>query len=371
MAVEYTQACKAAGSRKLATVEAAYASGSSELLLNGNRTVELLNARLADVEVAPLSVALSEQNPFSVLNLSYNELNAGAAESIGQLLKSDTTIVALNLAENELGPEAASTLCAALKENKTIRELSLSGNKLGPHGGMEIAEMLQTNTSLKRLELANCELDTQCLVALATVLRENDTLTALDVSRPLAKTIMDEPGAHFARMLRFNSSLNQLDLSKSGLRDFGLRLLAEELYRAGPASGLQVLCMRCNKLQLVDDSCVGALAMLLQADTCRLQELALGSNELRDDGALKLAEMVGGNRSLKVLDVTSNSLMSRGLCALARAAKEQPLLESVSIWGNNFDSATCLAWSPLIDRLELDFSIQLDEAAEVYQCVRA
>jgi len=363
----YRAACTAAGVRLLKTVEEAYASGMPALLLNGNRTVELLSSRLIDVEVAPLSVALCEGNPFTAIDLSYNELNAGAAESIGLLLKSDTTLTVLNLAQNDLGPEAASTLCAVLKDNKSLRQLSLGGNKLGGNGGMDIAEMLQTNASLQRLDLANCELTTESLVALATVLRENDTLQALDVSRPLTKTIMDEPAQHFARMLKVNSSLAELDLSKAGLRDYGMQLICEELFRAGPASGLEVLRVRGNKIQLVQPDCVEALSNWLQSDECRLAELSLGANDLRDEGALKLAEMVGGNRSLRVLDVTSNSLMSRGLCALARAANEQPLLEDVSLMGNSFDSAACLAWEPRLGALALDFSIQKIDGA--YHCV--
>jgi len=367
----YGAACTAAGVRLLKTVEAAYASGTSELLLNGNRTVELITSRLIDVEVAPLSVALSEGNPFASIDLSYNELNAGAAESIGHLLKSDSTLTSLNLAQNDLGPEAASTLCAVLKDNRSLRALSLDGNKLGGNGGMDIAEMLQTNATLQRLGLANCELTTESLVALATVMRENDTLQALDVSRPLTKTIMDEPAQHFARMLKMNSSLVELDLSKSGLRDYGMQLVCEELSRA-QTSALAVLHVRCNKIQLAELDCVTALATLLQGDECKLRSLSLGANELRDEGALKLAEIVSGNRSLRRLDVTSNSLMSRGLCALARAAKEQPLLEEIALMGNSFDSAACLAWieGPRFesDSLALDFAIQAVDGA--YHCVQ-
>ena len=36
-------------------------------------------------------------------------------------------------------------------------------------------------------------------------LSDNNALTVLDVSRPLAKTIMDEPASHLARMLKVNT----------------------------------------------------------------------------------------------------------------------------------------------------------------------
>ena len=47
--------------------------------------------------------------------------------------------------------------------------------------------------------------------------------------------------------------------------------------------------------------------------------------QLRDEGALKLAEVIQASVKLRKLDVTSNSVTSRGLCALATAtANHQP-----------------------------------------------
>ena len=371
MAGAYRAACAAAGSRVLVTVEEGYTAGFTSLLLNGHRTMELLDARLSDLDVAPLAVALSEMHPFTVLDLSYNQLGAGAAESLSQLIKSDRTVQTLDLSENLLTSHAVEALCTALKTNSTIREVRLSGNKLGGAGGMAIAEMLQTNTSIERLHLSNCELTTEALVALATVLRDNRQLLVLDVSRPLAATIMDEPASHFARTLKLNTSLQELNLSKSGLRDFGLRLLAEELYRAGAASQLRELRLRCNRLELVDEDCVTSFAMLLTSDACRISTLTLGGNRLGDEGALKLAEMLSENRSLLELDVSSNSLRSRGLCALARATSKHLILSQLELSDNSFDTAACLAWLPLIEssrKLTLDFAVQKVDGA--YHCVR-
>ena len=374
----YGAACTAANARILATVEQAYSHSATELLLNGHRTVELLDARLVDLDLATLTAALSESNPFERIDLSYNELGAGAASSLAEFLKADSKLQYLDLSHNDMESSAIEAICLALKSNTTLREVHLSGNKLGGVGGMAVAEMLQANPSLQALHLSNCELTSESLVALATVLRDDQRLHVLDVSRPLAQTIMDEPAQHFARMLKVNATLVELDLSKAGLRDFGLRLLSEEIYRAGAASALSVLRMRCNKIQLVDADAVDSLSMLLSADTCRLTSLDLGSNELRDEGALKLAEMVVANRSLVHLDVTSNGLMSRGLCALAKSVGKHFALDRVMLWGNGFDSAACYAWKDSLssngDRLELDVEIRVSDrtaaSIQTYHCAR-
>ena len=209
----YRAACTAASARVLVTVEEAFNHNEIELLLNGNRTVELLDARLVDLDVAMLTAALSESNPFKKLDLSYNEIGAGAASSLAEFIRADCTLLYLDLSHNDMESSSIEAICLALKSNTTLHELCLSGNRLGGVGGMAVAEMLQANSSLQSIQLSNCELTTQSLVALATVVRNDQRLQVLDVSRPLTQTIMDEPAQHFARMLRMNSTLSDLDLS--------------------------------------------------------------------------------------------------------------------------------------------------------------
>ena len=373
MAGAYTAACTSAGCRVLVAVTEAYNSRSPTLICSGNRTVELLDKRMVDLDMAPLAVALEESNPFGTVDVSFNNLGAGAAESLRKLVASDATITSLDLSQNVFTESAAQALCAGLKLNRSITELRLSGNKLGGPGGMALADLLQTNSTLQLVHASNCELDTAALVALATVLRDNTSLRVLDVSRPLCKTTMDEPAKHFARMLKVNTALVELDLSKCNMGDLGLQLIAEETYRAGLDSQLVVLKVCGNQIQLVDTACVHALMLLLSSETCRLRELHLGANSLRDDGALKLAEVVQKSTKLQFLDVKANAITSRGLCALARAvsfdsAQFHAELQELQLWGNRFDSAACLAWIPVLQFLKLDIAVQ--EVDNAYHCVR-
>ena len=418
MAGAYTAACTSAGCRVLLTVTEAYSSKTKDLICSGNRTVELLDARMVDLDMAPLAVALEETNPFQTIDVSYNTLGAGAAESLRKLVAADSTITSLDLSQNDFNESACRALCEGLKQNRAIGSLNLSGNKLGGPGGMALADLLQTNSTLEALYASNCELDTAALIALATVLRDNTSLRVLDVSRPLAKTVMDEPANHFARMLKVNTTLHELDMSKSGLSDKGLQLLAESVYRAGPNSRLEVLKVKCNRITLVDADCVGALRLLLSSEVSRLQTLLLGANTLRDEGALKLAEVrtrererlshttrlvslaahfslsspsfcfsccaqqvVAESKRLQHLDVASCEITSRGLCALARSVVDRVTavehqdprllhqsMDAMELWGNKFDSAACLAWIPALHYLKLDIAVQ--EVDGAYACVR-
>ena len=82
-----------------------------------------------------------------------------------------------------------------------------------------------------------------------------------------------------------------------------------------------------NQIQLVDAACVKSLSAWLTSKQCRLNGLLLGSNQLRDDGALILAEIIQANTSLLKLDLRSNSITSRGLCALGPVASSHCALQ--------------------------------------------
>lgn len=352
---EYRTAC---GAMSVEPREPVLYAPAMELSCRGTIPA-LANARLTDKDVPPLVAALLADHAFEKVDLSYNELTTSSAEALTSLLQSDRLIQSLDLSANHLDTAAVVMLVGGLKSNTTLRELRLSGNPIGGHGGMLLAELLQTHPSLETVALSNTELTTESVVALATVLQGNDKVSTLDLDRALVHPIGEEASSHLSRMLKVNTTLTDLDLSRVGMRDFGLQLIAEELARAGH-SALRALRLRANQLEVSEPGCVHALRALFGSKTCRINTLMLGSNRLKDDGALKLAEILSDNTSLLQLDLTSNGMTSRGLCAIGRAVDGHSTMQQIGLWGNRFDSAACVVWEPLLKvMLDIDFSVQL------------
>jgi len=368
----YEAVCIAANMRPRRHIMDAYAAAAgleagAELRCSGSKLAE---GRMLDVDMTLLSEALLQVHPFALLDLSYNEIASGSGSALKDLMLGDNRLLSVDLACNELDAKTCVLICKGLKENRTLRELRLSGNKLGGVGGMAIAELLQANDTLQRLYLANCDLDTGSLVAIATVVAQHASIAVLDVQRSLASSLHEEHIEHFGRMLAANTTLKELDLSKCGVSDRGMLMLAAALRKAGTSSALRALRLRANSVRLADEGAVDVLGLLLSSADCALQSLDLTGNDLRDDGALVLAEMLMANASLTSLHLGSNSINSRGLCALAHAVGLHPSLQSLSLWGNRFDSSACLAWRPVLGaaKLELDFTAQ--EVDGVYMPVR-
>ena len=268
---------------------AAGLEAGAELRCSGSKLAE---GRMLDVDMTLLSEALLQAHPFALLDLSYNEIASGSAAALRDLMLGDARLLSVDLTCNELDSKACALLCAGLKENRTLRELRLSGNKLYAAGGMAIAELLQANDTLQRLYLANCDLDTGSLVAIATALATHASVTVLDVQRSLTRSLHEEHVKHFGRMLAANTTLTELDLSKCGVSDRGVLMLAAALRKAGTSSALRTLRLRANAVRLADAGAVDVLGRLLASPECGLQSLDLTANDLRDDGALVLAEML-------------------------------------------------------------------------------
>ena len=362
MSNPYEAACVDANLRPRKSIIEAYEEAASQGVETGvelkcsGRT--LAEGRMLDVDMKLLSEAMLKAHPFERLDLSFNELGGESGGSLKSLLEGDTQLRSLDLTGNSLTPAPCKEIFKGLEKNSALRELRLSSNQLGDEAGMQLAELLQVNDTLQRLHLANCDLKMPSLVGLATVLQQNTAVTVLDVQRSLVSSPMEEHVEHFGRLLAVSHTLQELDLSKCHVSDRGLLMLASSLRKAGGNSALRALRLRSNQIRLVDEGAIDVLGLLLSSEECVLQTLDLSANNLRDDGALVLAEMVQANSSLTGLSLAHNSINSRGLCALAHGVAINRSLQSMTLWGNRFDSAACLAWTPALGRLELDFRTQ-------------
>nr|XP_033815580.1 leucine-rich repeat-containing protein 34 isoform X2 [Geotrypetes seraphini] len=285
---------------------------SHEIKINiagNNRLVPV--QRITDEDALVLSFVLRSNMSIIGLDLRYNRLTDKGAEYIGRLLQEAPALRYLNLMCNDIGGKGAKFLASALHRNESLKYLKMTGNKIGNIGGMHIASMLQINLSLEELDLGDCDLE--------------------------------ETTDHIAYMLRRNSFLRELHLSKHGMTDYGVKCLYDALQENAT---LQYLDLSCNR---ITRDGVKWLAKLLEQNTA-LEILDLTSNRMEDDGAVYLSEAIAAyNNTLKALAVVSNNITGKGLVALANSLNANTVLSYIYIWGNKFDEATCVAFSELLN----------------------
>uniref|UniRef100_UPI00398EF916 NACHT, LRR and PYD domains-containing protein 3-like n=1 Tax=Pristiophorus japonicus TaxID=55135 RepID=UPI00398EF916 len=126
--------------------------------------------------------------------------------------------------------------------------------------------------------------------------------------------------------------IQELGLRAVGLTDSGARDLSSAL---STNRSLTVLDLSSNNL---GDSGVKLLSVALRDPDCKIQELELYDVGLTDSGAEDLASALSTNRSLTVLDLRSNSFTDRSYPALRRLILTCRSLEQIWLLGNQFSS---------------------------------
>ncbi|XP_064521908.1 leucine-rich repeat-containing protein 34 isoform X3 [Pseudopipra pipra] len=266
--------------------------------------------RVTDDDLGVLASVLRHAAFVKGLDLAYNVLTDAGAKTVATFLQENSSLQYLNLMFNDVGTSGAELIAGALHRNRSLVHMRMTGNKIGNQGGMFFASMLQSNSTLQKLDLGDCDLE--------------------------------ETTVHIAKMLKGNSSLVELHLSKHEMKNFGVERLCEALYEN---SSLRYLDLSCNKITSDGVKFLGELLKRNQS----LVILDLNANRIEDAGATYLSEaLTVNNRTLQALSVVSCSISGKGLTALSNAIKANMILSYIYIWGNTFDEDACMSFSELI-----------------------
>ena len=246
------------------------------------------------------------------VDLIWCNIGPVGAQHLAQALCVNTSVKTLDLSDNLLGDKGAKALAEMLGGNgaessgtvdTTLEHVDLIWCNIGPVGAQHLAQALCVNTSVKTLKLSYNPLDDKGAKALAEMLGGNGAESSEAVNTTLEHvdlrlcSIRPVGAHHLAQALRVNTSVKTLKLSFNSLCDEGAKALAEMLGGNGAESSGTVN----TTLEHVDLSwcCIGPvgaqhLAQALCVNTS-VKSLNLWNNNLLDEGAKALAEMLGGN----------------------------------------------------------------------------
>lgn len=211
-------------------------------------------------------------------HLSLNDaLPLETKEGLAKALKTNTTLKHLKLGGNGTGDSFGLDILNAIANNpgKALTSLDLSTTQIGDEAVHALTQILQKDQVLTTLSLGANLLTRPALIAIAQALEKNKILKSLDLQCNL---IGDEVGQAFGNALKTNTTLTSLNLSFAGL---------------GAESGK-------------------SLAAALEINTS-LEELNLMANRIGDEAGKALANALKVNKTVKVLILSSNSLIYNGL----------------------------------------------------------
>uniref|UniRef100_H3GES3 Uncharacterized protein n=1 Tax=Phytophthora ramorum TaxID=164328 RepID=H3GES3_PHYRM len=262
---------------------------------------------------------------------------AGVDDLLQKLLQPKTAKSLYVMSTRSITDSDVVQLASALRSNELLEELYLSGHELGPQGLQAFAECLAINSTMKHLSLGSEKLGDEAVKVLSAGLARNKQ-SALQNWDLEFKSLTVDGAAALAELLKTNTSLTTLTLSRNQIGDEGVQKLADGL--AGNAHAAL------EELHATDVGVTGAaldhLAVLVAKDQCSLKTLQLSFNAL-ESATNKFFEALTTNKSLKKLQLKECKLTDEHVVALSTALKQNKTLVEVDLSDNELTHVACAA----------------------------
>lgn len=229
----------------------------------------------------------------------------------------------IDLCKCGVGPKNIDALMSALEHNQYFQHFLFGNNVSGLEGAQAIAEYVKSHLGRGQFQtwyLAGNDLNAQAIHILCEAWTMSEALKALWLKR---NPIHVEGARSLGQLLATHRSLEILDLDNCGLLDEGVDALCAGLTLN---TTLRHLYLGANGIGPAGAEYLGRL---LANDGCPLESLFLSTNRIGDEGAVHLAIALRKNQSLQRLILSSNTIESLGITALANAIAHHPTLRTV------------------------------------------
>uniref|UniRef100_K3Z567 WPP domain-containing protein n=1 Tax=Setaria italica TaxID=4555 RepID=K3Z567_SETIT len=262
------------------------------------RYLNISDNALGEKGVRAFSELLKSQEKLEELYVMNDGISEDAAKALSELIPSTENLKVLQFHNNMTGDEGAVYVAEMVKRSPNLESFRCSATRIGADGGVALSEALGTCTHLKKLDL-------------------RDNLFGVDAGIALSKTLPKLP------------DLVELYLSDLNLENKGTIAIVNALKQSAPQ--LEVLELAGNE---INAKAAPALAECITAMQS-LKKLTLAENELKDDGAVIIAQSLeDGHADLKELDVSTNMLQRVGARCFARAVANKPGFVQLNMNGN-------------------------------------
>ncbi|XP_076952182.1 RAN GTPase-activating protein 2-like [Bidens hawaiensis] len=278
------------------------------------------------VQVMKMFSTALEGSNLSYLNLSNNALGEKGVRALGGLLKSQGNLVELYFMNAGISQEAAKAVCELIPSTSKLKILHFHHNMTGDEGAVAIAQLVKGSPNLEDFRCSSSRIGSVGGVALAEALTACTLLKKLDI-----RDNMFGPKLGVSLSQAHHTNLTEIYLSYLNLENEGTIALANALMQ--PDLELEIIEMAGNNI--TSEAAAKALADCLISNKHSLTRINLSENELKDSGAVMIANALGdGFGQLCVVDLSTNGVETGGAVALAKAVVGKPGFRLLNVNGN-------------------------------------
>ncbi|CAI5697320.1 unnamed protein product [Oreochromis niloticus] len=243
----------------------------------------------------------------------------------------------LDISDNSsMGTSSWRALAHLIKQSVCLYRLDVCNVALVDYPVQALSKALRTSR-LTVLHLQHVQLSGMPLYTLVGALKTNRALRELNLANNLLNSYQD--ALHLRDLLRFNSTLQTLELSNNAVADAGLEELCDGLrWQKG---GLKVLLLRNNQITVKGMDYLAKTLPVLKV----LQVLDLGENLLGNEGIQIIREPLMVNSSVLQLGLAQASITCEGAVALAEFLAESRQIQRLDLRHNEVKVGGLMALS--------------------------
>ncbi|PNJ40809.1 protein phosphatase 1 regulatory subunit 37 isoform X2 [Pongo pygmaeus] len=290
---------------------------------------------------------------FKVVDLEQTNLDEDGASALFDMIEYYESATHLNISFNKhIGTRGWQAAAHMMRKTSCLQYLDARNTPLLDHSAPFVARALRIRSSLAVLHLENASLSGRPLMLLATALKMNMNLRELYLADNKLNGLQDS--AQLGNLLKFNCSLQILDLRNNHVLDSGLAYICEGLKEQ--RKGLVTLVLWNNQLTHTGMAFLG----MTLPHTQSLETLNLGHNPIGNEGVRHLKNGLISNRSVLRLGLASTKLTCEGAVAVAEFIAESPRLLRLDLRENEIKTGGLMALSLALKvnhsllRLDLD-----------------
>ena len=315
-------------------------------------------------EAAEELVTVVRHNPLlQVLNLSYGNLSTSDAMKILKGIKNISNLVTLNISHNMITDEAVDNLVCLLFYNTSLKEIDLSSNHISASSAIKVFKGMEKFSSLEAINISHNMVTDKAAENIATVLSHNNKLKSLNLSSNYFTSegfvkifdgmenivflknlsigsneiIASEAINGITTVLSHNLELEELDLSNSFIQTAGVTKIFKGLRNI---SNLRKICIRGNN---ITDEAADDIADVLSQNT-KLKEIDIGSNNLQTTSAIKIFQGIMHIFTLTKFDIAYNMITNEATAYIMSILSNNNVLKELNLSHNNIvisDFAKC------------------------------
>jgi Ran GTPase-activating protein (RanGAP) involved in mRNA processing and transport len=321
------------------------------------RRIGIVNCMVDRKFSLELAVSLNQYRSLVHLDLGGNRVGFDGCVELAKMLRNfDSQLKVLHLECSNIGDKSIEVLTSALLENRRLKKLSLSqNNEITSRSWRTLSAILNNPISaLEALHLAETSLDDDGLAWVGRAMSSNTTLKVLDLY--CNERVTFDGWRPFFNMLQDNLScaLEEINLGENNMDDDVAISVASAL-----ASVNAFKFLRLNDTETIWSPGWQAISNLFQSHNSSLVELDLNMNNIDDTGAVAMANALTNSPTLKILDISSNSLIRTVGWRALSLCFQNSRLEEINLSENRIDDedaallANSLAIMPTLKGLNL------------------